>query len=218
MNSTVASHATIEAPDVIETPRLHLVRWSDAHFEDFARFLCDPDVIRYIRAEPLTREKGIEHHAQSLDEWQQHGFGKRAVHEIATGAWIGFVELSLVGPGKGCREDDVEIGYFVTPAKWGHGIATEAATAIRDEAFARVGVSELLGRSRVENTASARVMEKIGFRRTRTHVLAEGVTVAIHRLGRTEWMRHRHAAEQPRPVALVVHSPHEPRSGYRETG
>ncbi len=215
----MATYAAPEEPlDVIETPRLHLMRWSDAHFDDFARFLRDPDVIRYIRAEPLSREKGIEHHAQSLAEWQQHGFGKRAVREIATGAWIGFVELSLVGPGKGCREDDVEIGYFITPGQWGQGIATEAATAIRDEAFARVGLAELLGRSRVENTASARVMEKIGFRRVRDHVLAEGITVAIHRLGRAEWVKHRHVVEQARPLALVVHPPPEHRSGYRDTG
>ena len=90
----------------------------------------------------------MEHHARSLEEWQLHGFGKRAVLEALTGDWLGFVELSLVGPGKGCREDDVEIGYFIVPQRWGEGLATEAAVAVRDEAFGRVGLYELIGRSR----------------------------------------------------------------------
>ena len=57
--------------------------------------------------------------------------------DAETEQWLGFVELSLVGPRKGSRDDDIEIGYFVEPSRWGEGIATEAATAARDEAFDR---------------------------------------------------------------------------------
>jgi RimJ/RimL family protein N-acetyltransferase len=148
----------------------------------------DPDVIRYIRPTPLTAGSGAEHHALSQLEWELHGFGKRGIVEAATGDWLGFVELSRVGPGKGCREDDVEIGYFIEPARWGEGLATEAAMAVRDEAFGRVGLAELVGRSRVENTASARVLQKLGLSHTRSHVVAEGVVVDIHRLGRESWL------------------------------
>ena len=204
--------------DVIETPRLRLQRWDDSHFDDFLRFMCDPDVIRYIRAAPLTAEQGVEHHALSLGEWELHGFGKRGIIETTTGCWLGFVELSLVGPGKGCREDDVEIGYFIEPSRWGEGLATEAASAVRDEAFGRVGLTELVGRSRVENTASARVMQKIGLRYARSHAVTEGVMVDIHRLGREDWLLSRFGTldrtSPPRPPRADAGR----EAGYRETG
>ena len=218
-NRLVEPRTSVVLPlDVIETSRLLLQRWDDAHFDDFIEFMRDPDVIRYIRPLPLSDEKGAEHHARSLEEWDVHGFGKRAVVEASTGNWLGFVELSLVGPGKGCREDDVEIGYFIVPARWGQGLATEAATAVRDEAFGRVGLYELIGRSRVENTASARVMAKAGFRHVRSYTLEEGVTVDIHRISRDEWIRSRLGTLLHSTKPVPPHEDGDRRAGYRETG
>lgn len=177
----------IDTRAVIETARLRLEPWDDSHFERFAQFMCDPAVIRYIRPAPLDRERALEQHEHSLAEWAGHGFGKRAIIEAATDRWLGFVELSLVGPRKGSRDDDVEIGYFVEPAHWGEGIATEAAFATRDDAFDRCGLDELIGRCRVENLASARVLAKVGFRRLRLFELDDGIVVEIHRLLRANW-------------------------------
>ena len=172
---------------VIETARLRLEPWDDSHFEHFAHFMGDPDVTRWVRPEPLELDRAVEQHERSLEEWAQFGFGKRAVIEAETNRWLGFVELSQVGPGKGSRDDDVELGYFVEPSRWGEGIATEAAIATRDEAFDRCGVNELIGRCRVENTASARVLAKVGFRRLRLFELDDGIVVEIHRIQRAHW-------------------------------
>jgi ribosomal-protein-alanine N-acetyltransferase len=171
----------------IETPGLLLEPWADSHFESLARLMRDPAVIQYIRPEPLDRERALEQHEHSLREWGLYGFGKRAIIEAVTGRWLGFVELSVVGPGKGSRDDDIEIGYFVEPARWGEGLATEAALATRDDAFDRCGIGELIGRCRVENAASARVLAKVGFRRLRLFELADGIIVEIHRLQRAQW-------------------------------
>jgi RimJ/RimL family protein N-acetyltransferase len=177
----------LDVRGVIETARLRLEPWDDVHFERFARFMRDPAVIRYIRAEPLDHERALEQHKRSLEEWRLLGFGKRAMIEAETGLWLGFVELSRVGPKKGSRDDDVELGYFVEPSRWGEGIATEAALATRDEAFDRCGVDVLIGRCRVENAASARVLAKVGFRRLRLFELDDGIVVEIHRLQRAHW-------------------------------
>jgi len=198
---------------VIETERLRLEPWDDAHFERFARFMRDPDVTRYIRPEPLDLERAIEQHERSLEEWKLYGFGKRALIEVETDRWLGFVELSPVGPNKGSRDDDVELGYFVEPSRWGEGIATEAATAARDDAFHRCGVAELIGRCRVENVASARVLAKVGFRRLRLFELDDGIVVEIHRIVRDDWVGS--AGRQARSA-----SDFNPATGadYRETG
>jgi RimJ/RimL family protein N-acetyltransferase len=198
---------------VIETERLRLEPWDDSHFERFARFMRNADVTRYIRPEPLDLARAIEQHERSLEEWEIYGFGKRAIVEAETEQWLGFVELSPVGPGKGSRDDDIELGYFVEPSRWGEGIATEAGIATRDEAFHRCEVPELIGRCRVENVASARVLAKVGFRRLRLFELGNGIVVEIHRIQREDWI------ESPERRARSA-SDFSPTAGadYRETG
>jgi RimJ/RimL family protein N-acetyltransferase len=196
----------------LETERLRLERWDDAHFERFARFMRDPAVIRYIRPEPLDRDRALEQHEHSLAEWEVLGFGKRAIIEAETGAWLGFTELSLVGPGKGSRDEDIELGYFIEPGRWGEGIATEAALALRGEAFGRCGLTELIGRCRVENVASRRVLAKVGFRKLRLFELADGIVVEIHRLQREDW-----SEQDGRRGTIALDSP-VTGAEYRETG
>jgi RimJ/RimL family protein N-acetyltransferase len=197
---------------VLETERLHLERWDDAHFERFARFMRNPAVIRYIRPEPLDHDRALEQHGHSLAEWELLGFGKRAIIEAETGAWLGFTELSLVGPGKGSRDEDVELGYFIEPGRWGEGIATEAAEALRDEAFGRCGLAELIGRCRVENVASRRVLAKVGFHKLRLFELADGIVVEIHRLQRDDW------SEREGRRGTIAHDSPVTGAEYRETG
>ncbi len=196
----------------IETARLRLEPWDDVYFEDFAQFMRDPDVIRYVRAKPLDRDLALEQHELSLAEWDLFGFGKRAIIEAETGLWLGFIELSQVGPRKGSRDDDIEIGYFIEPSRWGEGIATEAALATRDEAFDLCAIGELIGRCRVENRASARVLSKIGFRRMRLFELDDGIVVEIHRLQRSDW-----AGTVGRDEVAPEADRHGP-SDYREIG
>lgn len=199
----------------LETARLRLERWDDTHFERFARFMRDPDVTRYIRPGPLEGIRATEQHERSLEEWETNGFGKRAMIESATGDWLGFVELSRVGPNKGCRDEDVEIGYFVVPSRWGEGIATEAAAATRDEAFERAGLDELIGRCRVENVRSVRVLQKVGFQLLRYFALDDGIEVEIHHVQRVDWSgptgRRLRVVEDDGTVSNTG-------SDYRETG
>jgi RimJ/RimL family protein N-acetyltransferase len=202
----------VRSGDALETARLRLERWDDAHFDDFARFMQNTSVTRFIRARPLDLRQAREQHRHSLADWEALGYGKRAILEADTGAWLGFVELSLVGPGKGSRDDDVELGYFIEPSRWGEGIATEAAIALRDEAFGRCLLAELIGRCRVENTASRRVLAKVGFQRLRNFQLADGIVVEIHRLQRDDW------TSQDSRRGSVEHDGHPTGAEYRETG
>lgn len=56
----------------------------------------------------------------------------------------------------------IELGYWVATAHWGRGIATEACTALIDIAKA-LGLSALEGSHFLDNPASGRVLEKLGF-------------------------------------------------------
>ena len=56
----------------------------------------------------------------------------------------------------------VELGYWVATPFWGRGFATEACTALVDIART-LGLPSLEGSHFIDNPASARVLEKLGF-------------------------------------------------------
>ena len=56
----------------------------------------------------------------------------------------------------------VELGYWISRAHWGRGIATEAGRALVDIART-LGLACLEGSHFTDNPASARVLEKLGF-------------------------------------------------------
>lgn len=58
----------------------------------------------------------------------------------------------------------VEIGYWLGKSWWGQGLATEAARALMDHAFQQPGVRRITCGHFVDNPASRRVIEKLGFR------------------------------------------------------
>jgi [ribosomal protein S5]-alanine N-acetyltransferase len=59
---------------------------------------------------------------------------------------------------------DVEILYSVDAARWGSGLATEAARAVLGYAFDHLDLGRILGGVDEPNVASRRVLEKLGMR------------------------------------------------------
>ena len=74
---------------------------------------------------------------------------------------------SLVGScGLGRRASGaVELGYWIARPHWGQGFATEAGRALLDIAKA-LGLKRLEASHFLDNPASGRVLEKLGFRST----------------------------------------------------
>lgn len=73
-----------------------------------------------------------------------------------------------------------ELGYWLTPAAWGRGYATEAGRAVIDIARHALGAARLVATPHADNAASAHVLAKLGFRetgRSRHFALARGEEV-----------------------------------------
>ena len=73
--------------------------------------------------------------------------------------------------------EELEIGYWLTPAAWGRGYATEAGRAVIDMARHALGQARVTAYHHLDNPASGKVLSKLGFRetgRTRRHSLARG--------------------------------------------
>jgi RimJ/RimL family protein N-acetyltransferase len=64
------------------------------------------------------------------------------------------------------QDDAYELGYWLTPAAWGRGYATEAGRAVVQMARHALGVKHVRAGHFVDNPASGRVLTKLGFRTT----------------------------------------------------
>lgn len=56
-----------------------------------------------------------------------------------------------------------EVGYYLAKPYWGRGIATEAVRTVIDYVFTELGATYLTSGHAADNTASARVLAKLGF-------------------------------------------------------
>ena len=66
---------------------------------------------------------------------------------------------------RGDSTNSAEFGYLVGKTFWGRGIATAAAKAVTAYGFDTVDLMPIFAGVRVSNGASARVLEKVGYRR-----------------------------------------------------
>lgn len=83
--------------------------------------------------------------------------GYWAIEERSGGAPYGWVALKTL-----YRTNEIEIGYRLWPAAWGRGIATEAARRLLRYGFDDAGLRRIVAVTTRANTASRRVIEKLG--------------------------------------------------------
>lgn len=156
------------------TDRLRL-RPVEARDEDLMIALgSNPDVMRYIHAPQSPDDiRAIMpsminyHHDSRLGYW--------VVERRADGVGIGQANLNFMPlngpdlvpglePGDITYSEDVEIGYLYSPAAWGKGYATEAASCLVAHAFQGIGLLKVVAVTDPENTVSQKVLRKIGMR------------------------------------------------------
>lgn len=155
----------------IRTARLLLRAFRTDDVDDALAYRNDPEFARYLPhiSQPFTRE-----HAE------------RFVETNMTEPWDTLPTFAIVLHGRviGTVNFDVDpaartamLGYAVARAHWGRGLATEAATAAIDWAFAEHDLVEIWASTDPDNTRSRRVLEKLGM----TLVPAEGRDVRYRR-------------------------------------
>jgi RimJ/RimL family protein N-acetyltransferase len=148
-------------PLALRTPRLLLRVWRDEDLDPFAEMCADPEVMRYYPPKP-DRAASDAWVARMRTHNEAHGFAYWAVELPGIGL-IGALGLSRtrfppVAPA-------VEIGWRLASAHWGRGYATEAARAVLDDGFGRLGIDEIVAFTVPANRRSWRVMQRLGMHR-----------------------------------------------------
>lgn len=152
-----------EPASTLETPRLLLRPWQAGDVDHYAAMFADPEVSRYIFVkQPPTRDQIATMSDGYLRQWRTHGFGPFAAIDKASEAWIGQIGLNHLAWWP--EPDKVEVGWELSRAWWGLGLASEGGSAALRFGFERCGLSRVISVTVAANRASRRVMEKIGLR------------------------------------------------------
>lgn len=179
----------------IETERLLLRPFTRGDVDAVFAYRQRDDVARFLFDEPMSRESCAEAVQARVG---QTGFEKEgdkiflAVERRDDRAMIG--EVSLILRSAGARQ--AELGYIFHPEFHGYGYATEAGDAVLRLGFAGAGMHRIYAQCDARNTASARVMERLGMRREahfREHALVKGVwdEELIYAILEDEWRARR---------------------------
>ncbi len=152
------------------TPRLLLRRWREDDLDAMTAINSDPEVMRWIGDGSVQgRQQTAARIAVWEREWEEHGVGLFAVECRESGQLAGFTGLSVpmflpeVLPA-------IEIGWRLGRPFWGRGLATEAARTALDFALRERGLARIVSIHTVGNTASERIMRKLGMRLERETV------------------------------------------------
>lgn len=148
-------------PDLSElvTDRLCLRKVRPGDAEDYFAFARDPLVARYVTFEPHKRvEQSRARIASLLMSYKTRQVAPWGIVLRENGHLIGTCGFCEWEP----RRAWAEIAYLIGRPYWGHGYMPEAVRAVIDYGFVTLALKRIAARCLVENTASARVMEKAG--------------------------------------------------------
>jgi len=145
---------------VVETARLVLRDLTPDDLEALAALYADPEIRRYFPDGVRTFEETRAELAWIIDVYYgRYGYGLWATVLKETGTFIGRCGLL---PWEIDGRTEVEVAYLLDKRYWGRGLATEAARAIVDHAFATLPVDRLICMVDPENAASRGVAVKVG--------------------------------------------------------
>jgi RimJ/RimL family protein N-acetyltransferase len=148
----------------IETERLILREFHKSDLDSVYEYISDPQASMYMTWQDRMTKKDTARFIQMSISY--HEKKPRKNYELA----ITFKgEKQLIG-GCGIRVQSIhhkkaDIGYIINRKYWGHGYATEAAWALVRFGFDKLMLHRIFATCDVKNSASIRVLEKIGMTR-----------------------------------------------------
>jgi ribosomal-protein-alanine N-acetyltransferase len=179
-----------EPPLILRTPRLVLREFTAADAAATFAYENDPRYLRFYERTEVT-ERQCHALIYQFILWQgeqPRGKAQLAITLADTGELIGNVGVRRETP----DEPMADMGFELNPDHWGRGYATEAARAVVDLGFGEWGLQRIHAHCVSENTASARVLERVGLRleaRLRDHQHFKGRfwDISLYGILRSEW-------------------------------
>lgn len=145
----------------ILTERLVLRLFTTDDLDEVFAYMRLPEVGRHMLWAARDRDQSRTALTQMVTETGLDKDGDYlTLAAIMNGVLIGHVELGLVS----VADQQGEIGYVFHPGHQGKGLATESAREMLRLGFQELGLHRIIGRCSARNTASARLMTRLGMR------------------------------------------------------
>jgi len=132
--------------------------------------LWDPEVVEQkqvtLREPPGNLDLALKNTNDMLRQWELRGYGQWSVIEKMTGhvmGCVGFYHPQTQWPG-------VDLGWIIHRSRWGHGLATEAATAALGWVWEYTQIDRIVSLIAPDDLRSIRIATKIGERFERADV------------------------------------------------
>ena len=156
--------------------QVHLSEFRASDKPELVRHLNDPDIYaRTLRIPfPYTEADADEWLALVARTTLQQGRPVQWAIRNAADALIGGCGFDRLQVGKSHR---AEVGYWLAKPWWGRGLMTAVVQRVCRHAFEEFGLAKVTAHVFPHNPASARVLEKCGFREEgylRQHFLKDG--------------------------------------------
>lgn len=168
--------------DPLQTARLVLRDITEADAELLLELDSDPEVMRFISSAPPPELASYRDRIRTvfLPRQAHPWHGIRMVLERLSGEFLGWVfarpacDSTLARHLGWTRPDEIEIGYRYRRAAWGRGLATEAAMPLLATALDDPATTAVVACAHARNTASLRVLDKLGLVRVGEVILPDG--------------------------------------------
>ena len=146
----------------LKTNRMGFSQWEENDGELARQLWGDPEVTRWICASGRFRPDEITARLQKeIENGRKYQVQYWPVFLLDSGEFAGCCGLRPYTPGW------YELGFHLRPKFWRQGYAAEAAAAAIQYAFDTLGAEGLFAGHNPHNTASKRVLERLGFRYVR---------------------------------------------------
>lgn len=146
-------------PPKLHTARLTLRKIKRSDAADMYEYSCDPELTRYLLWDPHDDLRFTERYVDYLNERYRDGeyydWGVELTSERKLIGTAGFTKFDA-------QNNCAEVGYVISRAYWGRGIAPEALEAVVRFGFIELNLHRIEARYMAGNERSRRVMEKCG--------------------------------------------------------
>lgn len=144
----------------LKTKRLILRPWREEDLKPFAKLNADTRVMECLLG-PLSQQQSDDLASKIQTKMKEQGWGLWAVEVPGVAGFIGEIGLAHVDFSAPFTPA-VEISWRLAHEYWGHGYATEGATAALEFGFQHLKLDEIVAFTVGANSRSRHVMEKLG--------------------------------------------------------
>lgn len=142
---------------ILETNRLYLRELEVSDAQDFFNLNLDPEVIKFTGDVSFNHITEAQSFLQNYNQYELFGYGRWAVIRKQDNKFLGWCGLKYSSD-----VDEVDLGFRFFKEYWNQGYATEAAIGCLNFGFQNLKLEKIVGRAMEANTASVKVLEKIG--------------------------------------------------------